>query len=463
MPRAGSTGGLKMKSYNHLAAAVSVLSFGLVSAAPVQAADLGGNCCADLEERIAELEATTARKGNRKVSLTVYGQVNESVLFWDDGTDSDATVVTNDNSRTRFGFKGDAKINTDLKAGYMLEIGVRGNNSKRFSQDDKFVPEESGLDVRHSRWYLSSKTFGTLSAGTTPTAMEGVTEINLAQSKDVGKYSDVEDSGLGLKLRGIDGNLSNVQWRRLIKHTGDQPGESERRQGIWWQSAEFQGFNVEAGWGADDHWDVGLRYKGEIGDFKVAAGFAYGESTDVDSESAFFECTGTDVDGREPAGCSQFGGSASIMHSPTGLYVNVAAGQHQDDNVLADSDLAGTGADDSTTFFAVEAGIEQKFNSLGKTTLFGQYYDLDGGASERLTVAGGDAVNSLGSNANVFSSGLQMYGGGIVQELSGAGINLYAYYRHYEGELSIADDGVVAKAKDFEDLDIVMTGAIIKF
>ena len=41
-----------------------------------KAADLGGDCCADLEERVAELEATTARKGNRKMSLTVYGQVN---------------------------------------------------------------------------------------------------------------------------------------------------------------------------------------------------------------------------------------------------------------------------------------------------------------------------------------------------------------------------------------------------
>jgi hypothetical protein len=30
------------------------------------AADLGGNCCADLEERVAELEATTVRKGNRR-------------------------------------------------------------------------------------------------------------------------------------------------------------------------------------------------------------------------------------------------------------------------------------------------------------------------------------------------------------------------------------------------------------
>lgn len=52
------------------AAAAPVL---VVSAMPTAAADLGGTCCADLEERIAELEATTARKGSRKVSLTVSG------------------------------------------------------------------------------------------------------------------------------------------------------------------------------------------------------------------------------------------------------------------------------------------------------------------------------------------------------------------------------------------------------
>ena len=54
------------------------------------AADLGGNCCADLEERIAELEATTARKGNRKVSLTMSGWVAEQVTYWDDGVESNA-------------------------------------------------------------------------------------------------------------------------------------------------------------------------------------------------------------------------------------------------------------------------------------------------------------------------------------------------------------------------------------
>ncbi|MFN3624381.1 MAG: hypothetical protein ACK4TP_10000, partial [Hyphomicrobium sp.] len=57
----------------------TILAGGLMlgTSMSAQAADLGGDCCADLEERVAELEATTARKGNRKVKLTVYGKVNQ--------------------------------------------------------------------------------------------------------------------------------------------------------------------------------------------------------------------------------------------------------------------------------------------------------------------------------------------------------------------------------------------------
>jgi hypothetical protein len=43
-----------------------------------EAADLGGDCCADLDERVADLEATTARKGNKKVSVELYGRVNQN-------------------------------------------------------------------------------------------------------------------------------------------------------------------------------------------------------------------------------------------------------------------------------------------------------------------------------------------------------------------------------------------------
>ncbi len=67
-------GGLT-KTTSRLAIATAFAAF---ASTGVMAADLGGNCCSDLEERVAELEATTARKGNRRVSLEVSGHVHEA-------------------------------------------------------------------------------------------------------------------------------------------------------------------------------------------------------------------------------------------------------------------------------------------------------------------------------------------------------------------------------------------------
>jgi hypothetical protein len=71
------------------------------------------DCCADLEERIAELEATTVRKGNRKMSLTITGQIHRMVLWWDDGHSSKTYYgIDNTNSSSRFIFLGSARVGT---------------------------------------------------------------------------------------------------------------------------------------------------------------------------------------------------------------------------------------------------------------------------------------------------------------------------------------------------------------
>ncbi len=137
--------------------ASGVLLSGGVSA---QAADLGGDCCADLEERIAELEATTARKGNRKVSLQIYGWVNEAVFFWDDGQRSrTSTSAPTTLEQTRFGFKGKAKINADWEAGYKIELGIKGAGSGAFSQNGPGF-SNSLSSIRKSYWYIKSKKLG---------------------------------------------------------------------------------------------------------------------------------------------------------------------------------------------------------------------------------------------------------------------------------------------------------------
>ena len=118
------TGG-PQRSYSCVRAILAAgLLAGGASLMPASAADLGGNCCADLEERVAELEATTARKGNRKVSLTISGQVSTALMFWDDGRRSDTYVVDNTVSRTGFQIDGSAKINPSLTAGFQLVFGI---------------------------------------------------------------------------------------------------------------------------------------------------------------------------------------------------------------------------------------------------------------------------------------------------------------------------------------------------
>ena len=79
------TGGLsKTTSTLALAAAAGLMLGSLTLPTAARAADLGGDCCADLETRVAELEATTVRKGNKKVSLTITGRVAAAMVFWND-------------------------------------------------------------------------------------------------------------------------------------------------------------------------------------------------------------------------------------------------------------------------------------------------------------------------------------------------------------------------------------------
>ncbi|MEQ1717739.1 MAG: hypothetical protein ABL907_17470 [Hyphomicrobium sp.] len=424
-------------------AALGIFTGGMTSA---QAADLGGNCCADLEERIAELEATTARKGNRKVSLEISGHINEAVLYWDDGVESNVGTYTNDNARSRFRLKGEAKINGDWKAGYLMEWGVRTQNSKRFNQDDPKGDGAGQLDLRHQVWYLNSKTFGRVWMGLTGGASEGVTETNLAATKDILKYSDQEDNGLGLNML-INGASTGVAWRRLIRGGGDQPGEGRRHNLVRYDTPEFAGFHATANWGEDDAWEVGLRYKGEFGDFKLAAAIAYGEQ--VDNVAEPFQCVGNDTN--DSADCQQLGGSVSVMHAPTGIYVNFAAGYLDDNQIATDPGAAGIAAvvDDRSSFYAGEVGIEQKWNELGKTTVFGQYYHNSGGSQDR-SFNGGDIV----------SSELQSFGVGVVQGIDAAAMHVYLTYRHYQGDVT---SGAALVNTDIDDLDVVMGGAIIRF
>ena len=404
-----------------------------------------------------------------------------------------------------------------MKAGFLIEIGVRGANSKRFDQEDPggcnapSVPEASplpacGLDLRHSVWYLDSKKYGRIWVGLTGGAGESVTEINLAATKDVLKYSDIEDTGLGLFTRTAGGTRlasrsstsgrTGLEWRQLIRGGGDQPGEGKRWNMVRYDTPEIFGFVGTVNFGEDDAWEAGLRYTNDkFHGFKIAAGFAYGENTEgpldgfnSDPQPAF-QCLGNNLNGVIPSAtpapdtkCSQFGGSISVMHIESGIYGNFAAGSLQDDAIKTDPGFLPVGKipDDSSNFYAFEVGIEKKWHELGKTTLFGQYYRNEGGSQDRTvtTVAAGCAWNDASAaggaggnpcndveNGELQSSTLESYGLGVIQAIDKAAMHVYVVYRHYEGDILTAGGTLATPGTKIEldDLDVAMGGAIIKF
>lgn len=434
------------------AALVAVAGILVWGASSAQAADLGGNCCADLEERIAELEATTARKGNRKVSLTISGWVNEAVFFWDDGTESNVYVGTNDLERSRVKFSGEAKISDDWSAGYTLEIGIRGANSSAFSQTS--TASVNSLDVRKSNWFLKSKTFGKLTVG-----QEGTATYHLLDDADIANtrnYSDAEAATVAMAQFGlrVGGSAVNgLQWRDLTQgFNNDTPGQDGRRNIVRYDTPAFAGFAATAAWGEDDIWDVALTYKGEVGDFKLLGRIGYGESTD----SVGAACSSV-----TPLDCKWWGVAGSIMHAPTGLYVYGGYGEQQVDDedglVPAGALVAADGTD--TTWF-IQAGIEQKFVPLGKTTIFGEYRKDDAGSNLTKSTQNTLPPNPVADPAYyIQSSDIDFWAAGVVQNIESAAMDLYVIYRHAEGDFT---NGQGVKS-DLDDFDMVISGARIQF
>ena len=332
--------------------------------APARAADLGGGCCADLEERVAELEATTARKGNRVVTLQIYGDVTKGLLIWDNGDNSDTYVVDNDALGSVVGFKGEATMKPGLKAGFKVELQVQDAASSTVTEvsDD---PADN-LSIRHSYVYIESERFGRFTIGQQSTASDGAAEVTLANTL----ITSSVDHGSSIRIGGSGTAV-------LSDFASDFDGV--RDDLVRYDSPSIYGFIVSAAWGDDDYYDVALRFAKEWNSVKIAAAVAYANSSPD-------QLVGADFD--------QVIGSIAVMHVPTGLFASFSAGEREFED------------GDDASFWYVQGGIEKKWLSYGTTTFFGEYGIYSDLASE-------------GSEA-------EKIGLGAVQHFDSAAVDIYA-------------------------------------
>jgi hypothetical protein len=404
-------------------AAAGLLAGGLATGA--NAADLGGNCCADLEERVAELEATTARKGNRKVSLTVSGWVTQNITWWDNGEESNVYVH---DSGTTLGsnvkFTGQATIVPGWTAGYVLHMELIGSDGLTMNESQSSGPAlyqnlnigataGNGVQTLQSYWFIKSESLGKVSIGLQSQASDNPANwvafdyrafsIKGTGILAAGGTAPFAAAGLpiwGLSSCGFQGGVA-----------GDCNGLTQNA--VRYDTPTFAGFSASASWGADDFWDVALRYAGEHHGFKLAAAVAYNEVNDPK-----YNNLGSDSD--------YFQAGLYVQHIGTGLFALVNYGDYES-TVPVDQE--------SETWY-VKAGIRRNWNHLGATVLYGEYEHVD----DAFAVSGAE---------------FELWGLGAVQEIDAAAMSMWIKYRNLE-----ADDG---QGGDYEDFSLFQFGALINF
>jgi len=308
-------------------AAAGLLAGGLTTSA--SAADLGGNCCADLEERISELEATTARKGNRKVSLTISGWVAEQVMWWDDGEESNVYVGgLGTTLSSHFKLTGQATITPGWQAGYVIQVEANSNEPLGWNQakDDGSGPK---VDLLQSYWFVNSDRLGRVSVGQLSHASDNVAIlVDGSGSLVPANWVDFDHTNFLTRTNGAYNTLawSDFQYCQHISLGigGDCNGVPQNA--VRYDTPAFAGFSASASWGEDDFWDVAVRYAGEFNGIKLAVATAYSHYADERGPAG----GAADVWHRDS---DYFQIGAYIQHVPTGLFLYGAYGHENNDNI----------------------------------------------------------------------------------------------------------------------------------
>jgi hypothetical protein len=484
--RSGSTGRVALvAAAGALAASVSA-----------RAADLGGDCCADLEERVAELEATTARKGNRKMSLTITGQVNRAVMWWDDGHVSKAYYgVDNTNSSSRFSMLGKAKVTSHASMGFdiTVELSAGGNTSSmsQFNEDSTFssvgnpisaagslsfnsANNDPFLDMRRAAWWIEHKDLGRLTVGRYESA-GAITTIDLAGIGIVAGPNIARQTNANFFLRGPAGQVYTTTYFNVA-----DPGNAQgRTELVRYDSPTMMGFIASGSVGeAGDIWGTMLRYAGEFSGVRIAAGVGYEKIDDCVTPAAFAGSPLVAAQGGAPGGycvggkpdIAAWGAGLSLMHAPSGLFVQGHYNAIEYGNPTAAGSLYwghnATNKKDANLWL-IQGGIAKTWFGLGNTALYGEYGRADdwgaglGAGRDYATPAGTTGFTPL---FDVTNTEVGIWGLGITQNIDAAATTLYLGYRNFSSDITGAPMNGGGKIEiSTEDLHVVLGGARVRF
>jgi predicted porin len=242
-----------------------------------------------------------------RMKFSIGGFVNRMVSIIDDGKNTDAYFVDNDNAESRVNFVGTANINDDLTLGGRIELSIAPNKSGNISQRDQEV--DNIFTQRFTEASLLSKRFGKLSVGKGNVAAFGAASVDLSRTGLI-SYSSIVDTAGGMFFRQkSDDALTDVR----IGNAYSNFDGLLRQNRVRYDTPTFHGFHLSTSAFSEQRYDGALFWGGQGYGFKAAAG---AHITDTNQDDADY----------------QYAGSFSILHEDTGLNFTLSSGKLERDD-----------------------------------------------------------------------------------------------------------------------------------
>lgn len=350
--------------------------------------------------------ATTAEAGSIKngnaTDLTVYGQVNRNMMFYNDGEESGYRHQDGDNGSTRFGLKASGKVNESVTVGARLEMEMQTNDPSSIDQST----EDGGggsFSERLANIYFSHKQFGKLTLGQQSEISDGMSDgLDLGYAGGAFAGMDPDLLVTNMKLR-EDTTAAALSGTKLGDAFGTLDGG--RNDSIQYETPSMNGFRAQLGLESQGTWGIGGLYDGKMGGLQVRV-------------RGFYENTsgaGTTAD--------QWQLGASVKHD-SGISLTALYG-------ISDKD---SGKDHKN--WGATVGYTANMNSLGATGIGVQVTGTQDWVED-----GTDAI---------------AYGFGVNQQIKAAGTNIY-------GNVMFWDVDRVSTATQLDTLVTFLVGAQVKF
>lgn len=346
-------------------------------------------------------------------TVRLYGQVNKGILSYDDGQETESYgLIDNDNSNTRVGITytqefGAWTFQNTNEIGYAPFSTANTNILHQSPSSDDW--EFTNANIRKLDFTFANDRYGKFWLGQGSMATDGVEEIDLSGTNVIA-YSSVAASAGGQLIRRSDGTLSDIEIGDAFTNY-----DGPRRVRARYDTPELHGFTGAAAFGrnllSDDEdvreeniFDASVTYASSFSDveFEAGAGYYWQEGS-----------------------TTQWGGSASALHAPTGLNATVAFGL---DN----------GSDGS--YWYGKLGLLRDYVSWGSTAVAVDFYSGDDFLTDE--------------DAGITSSSSDSWGLAFVQTIERANTELWLTWRSYDYGDNVAS---------YEDGQAIFGGARFKF